>query len=162
MLYLIRTFGRTKTALKVGYASDIKTRMKTYYHHNPYFEIVSTREGTLYDEMVLHLYLQSSNLKLDILNEWFIDDNETIQKFHNIKNRMLKRIWQSRQTLFSLSDFKIGGNELRKRIYEDLRMIMYKDTESPKEIDKLWKQEFNKTVLKKMRGNNGEMDPIFF
>jgi len=152
MLYLIRTFGRgkNKTALKVGYAKNIEERMRTYYHHNPYFELITTREGELYDEMVLHLYLQCSNLKLGILNEWFLDEDEVIQKFHTQKDKMLREIWKHRQDLFSIPDFKTSGNELRRRIYEDLRMTMYQEDKS-KEIDRLWKQELNKTVLKKMK-----------
>ena len=31
----------------------------------------------------MHLYLQCSNLKLGILNEWFLDKDEVIQKFRN-------------------------------------------------------------------------------
>jgi hypothetical protein len=100
--------------------------------------------------MVLHLYLQCSGLKLGILNEWFLDKDEVIQKFHAPKDKMLRKIWKCRQGLFSISDFKTSGNELRRRIYEDLRMTMYQEDKS-KEIDRLWKQELNKTVLKKMK-----------
>lgn len=151
MLYIVRTFGRGKgkTALKVGYAESIKERMKTYYHHNPYFEMISSREGSLYDEKLIHLYLQSFNLKLGILNEWFLDKPETLTLFHANKTKVLKRIWKKRQELFSEQDFKKSGDELKRRIYEDLRMTMYKGVDQP--IDILWKRESNKTILKKMR-----------
>ena len=151
MIYILRTFGRkNKTALKVGYAGNIKDRMKTYYHHNPYFEMIACREGDLYDETLIHLYLQTWGLKLGILNEWFLDRNWTLQRFHDRKDKMLKRVWRYRQELFSVQDFKKGGNELKKRIYEDLRMVMWEEKKS-KEIDKQWRQIIGKDKLKKMR-----------
>lgn len=154
MLYILRTFGRgkNKTALKVGYAENIKERMKTYYHHNPYFEMISEREGNLYEEKVVHLYLQSWGLKLGILNEWFLDVPDTLKLFHTSRERMLKRIWKNRQKLFTIQDFKSTGNEIKRRIYEDLRMTMYKGISQP--IDRLWKQESNKTLLKKMKSEH--------
>lgn len=152
MLYLIRTFGRgkNKTALKVGYAKEIGERLKTYYHHNPFFEFISSRPGELYDELVIHLYLQAGGLKLGILNEWFLDRDEVLQEFHENQSKMLRVIWNNRNTLFSVADFKKSGNELKRRLYEDLRMTRYKDSDC-KEIDKIWKTEMNKELLKKMR-----------
>jgi len=150
MVYLIRTFGRRNTALKVGYARNEKERMKTYYHHNPFFETVTFREGELYDEMLLHLYLKSRNLKLGILNEWFLDCDEVIQRFHDRKDKIEKEVWKNRDYLFSISDFKSGGNILRRKIYEDLRLVYFKPGKE-KEIDRLWKQEANKKVIKKMK-----------
>lgn len=150
MLYLIRTFGRTKTGLKVGYAKNEKERMKTYYHHNPFFETVTFREGELYDEMLLHLYLKSRNLKLEILNEWFLDCDEVVQRFHDRLEKIKKEVWKNRDSLFQISDFKSGGNILRRKIYEDLRLVYY-ESGKEKEIDNLWRQEANKKVLKKMR-----------
>jgi len=148
---MIRTFGRGrgKTALKIGYAENIKERMKTYYHHNPYFEMISSREGTLYDEKLVHLYLRSFGLKLGILNEWFLDTPETLKLFHTGRIKMLKRVWKKRQELFTLQDFKDTGDEIKRRIYEDLRMTMYNGINQP--IDILWKREANKVILKKMR-----------
>lgn len=161
MIYIVRTFGRkNKTALKVGYATNIKERMKTYYHHNPYFEMVTYREGELYDEMLLHLYLQTYGLKLGILNEWFLDRDLTLQRFHDRKDKILRTIWKNRQSLFTIQDFKKDGNELRRRIYEDLRMVMWEGRSL--DIDKLWKQESNKTILKNMRSDYYDSGGIYF
>lgn len=152
MLYLIRTFGRgkNKTALKVGYSGDIDSRLKSYYHQNPFFEPISKRMGDLYDEELIHLYLRGLGLKTSFLNEWFLDCDETLKQFHAPKLKMQALVWRERNTLFTLRDFKPGGNALRRRIYEDLRMTLY-ESRKVLEIDKLWKKEAGKKLLKDMR-----------
>lgn len=154
MLYLIRTFGRRgRSALKVGFANDLDKRLKTYYYHNPYFEIVATRDGELYEEMVMHLYLQSKGYKESILNEWFLDCNDVLTEFHAKKNKMLKSIWKNRNSLFSLSDFKStkdNSSVIKKRIYEDLRLIYY-DEKKAVEIDITWKLEASRKVYRKTK-----------
>ena len=70
MLYLIRSFGRNnKSALKVGFTDEIKNRVSTYKYHNPFSELISTREGSLLDETRIHTYLRSLGYKLDLLDE---------------------------------------------------------------------------------------------
>ena len=152
MLYLIRTFGRgkDKTALKVGYSGDLDSRLKSYYHQNPFFEPISCREGELYEEELIHLYLRSLGLKLSFLNEWFLDSPETLTEFHASKLKMQAWVWRYRDELFSVKDFKKGGNNIRRRIYEDLRMTMYEPGKE-KEIDIEWRKEAGKKVLKDMR-----------
>ena len=145
MLYLIRTFGRgkNKTALKVGYSGDLDTRLKSYYHQNPFFEPISVREGELYEEELLHLYLRGLGLKTSFLNEWFLDCNETLTQFHASKLNMQALIWKKRDILFTQKEFKEKGNSLRKRIYEDLRLIMY-DPKKEINIDREWAREAGK------------------
>ena len=52
MLYLIRSWGRGKSILKIGYTSNLPKRMENYYS-NPLFEKISAREGSLTDEKTL-------------------------------------------------------------------------------------------------------------
>ena len=64
MLYLLRTFGRgSRTSLKVGFTDDIVNRRSSYYHSNPFYELLSIREGDEYAEKVLHLYLTARGFK---------------------------------------------------------------------------------------------------
>ena len=50
MLYLLKS----GNYLKIGYAKNIEERMKLYTTHNPDFELLDTKEGTLLDEKELH------------------------------------------------------------------------------------------------------------
>ena len=152
MLYLIRTFGRgkNKTALKVGFSGDLDSRLQSYYHQNPFFEPISEREGELYEEELIHLYLRGLGLKTSFLNEWFCDCPETLTQFHASKLKMQALVWRERDRLFTVRDFKKGGNSLRKQIYEDLRMTRLKPGRE-KRIDLEWKKEAGKVLLKGMR-----------
>ena len=58
MIYLIRSYGKDEqTALKIGFASNLETRMSQYFYMNPFFEKVSSREGDELLEDLLHYYL---------------------------------------------------------------------------------------------------------
>lgn len=155
MIYLIRTFGRTKNkrALKIGFSNDINTRLSNYYHQNPFYEPITTRCGDLYFETKIHLYLEALGYKQSFLNEWFLDIPEVLTEFHTAENKMDKVIWRNRNNLFSKEDFRASGNKLKKRIYEDLRMLFY-DSRQITEIDKNWSIVMNKQLLKNMRSNN--------
>ena len=50
MLYLLKS----GNYLKIGYAKNIEERMKLYTTHNPDFELLDKKEGTLLDEKELH------------------------------------------------------------------------------------------------------------
>ena len=157
MLYLIRSFGRDgKKAMKVGYTDDLSSRFLNYKIHNPYFEILATREGDERDEMKVQLFLQSFGFKADFLNEWFEDRPEITTLFHETKNKIHKRIWRYRSFLFTESNFLATGNKRKREIYEELRMIMGINKELP--IDIAWKRESNKKILKQMRNN----DDLYF
>ena len=66
MLYLIRSFTRTGTFLKVGYTANIERRMGEYLVENPGRELISIRAGDLTEETRMHLYL-TSKLSLFLL-----------------------------------------------------------------------------------------------
>lgn len=156
MLYLIRTFGRgNKTVLKVGFTDDNKNRSIAYKLHNPLYEPISTREGGLYEEAKLHLYLTALNLKRNILNEWFEDCPDTITLFHASIDKINRTIWRNRSRLFTRADFKSEKN-LKNLIYEELRMI-YKPSKYI-DIDLEWKRESNQKLLKRMRSDSSLLD----
>ena len=152
MLYLIRTFCRLKkTYLKIGFTDNINLRFNSYEDHNPFFENISSRPGGKYLEMKLHLYLKALGYKEKFKEEWFIDCPEVISLFHQKLGKINKTIWMKRDILFSRADFKETGNQLKKTIYEELRMlnkIIY-----PRQIDREWKIENNQRLLKNMRKN---------
>ena len=150
MIYLIRTFGRgkDKTALKIGFTDNLKTRSQSYKAHNPFFELVSNREGDRILEAKLHLYLTARGFKADFLDEWFVDCPEVLSLFHTKLSRINRTIWKNRNALFRRADFK-GGDDIRRKIYEELRMINpgpYKQ-----QIDLDWKIESSQKILKQMR-----------
>lgn len=157
MLYLIRTFGRgkDKTALKIGFTDNIKTRFQSYQIHNPFFEPISIREGDRILEAKIHLYLTARGFKAGFLDEWFLDCPEVLSLFHTKISKINRTIWRNRNALFSRADFK-GGNDLREKIYEELRMTNpgpYKQ-----QVDLDWKIESNQRILKKMRSNTKLLD----
>ena len=158
MLYLIRTFGRSKkqTSLKVGFSDNLKERFSSYKNHNPFFEVISSREGSRYEETKLHLYLTALGYKENFLEEWFLDCSEVLSKFHENFNKIDRTIWLNRDTLFSKSDFKDKKLNLKRQIYEELRMIH--KIEHPKQIDKDWKIESNQKILKRLRTNSEFLD----
>jgi len=156
VLYLIRTFGRkNKTALKVGFTDDNKNRSDQYKLHNPLYEPISTREGSLYEEAKIHLFLTALNLKRNILNEWFEDCPDTLTLFHASINKINRTIWNNRSRLFTRADFKSDKN-IKNLIYEELRRI-YKPR-NYKQIDREWKIESNQKLLKKMRNDTNLLD----
>ncbi len=119
MLYLLRSFGvGNKSALKIGFTDDMVCRLGQYKIHNPFFELISTRQGTQDDELYLHLYLMASGYKARILNEWFIDCPDIYTIFHKPISSLHYTIWRRRDLLFDISDFT---NPLHRRVYEDLR-----------------------------------------
>ena len=106
MIYLIRTYGdKGKSALKVGFASDLNTRMTQYFYMNPLFEPISSREGDELLEDLLHHYLYYKGFQYKIdgkLNEWFIDDPEVIGIFNISIEDLEKELWENRDKAFNL------------------------------------------------------------
>ena len=146
MLYLIRSFGRSKnqSALKVGFTDDIKNRVNTYKYHNPFFELISTREGSLLDEARVHAYLKSLEHKLDLLDEWFIDCDEVIQSFHKSFDTMNRVIWNDRNNLFKKEDF-LNENTMNE-LYQELHLLQ-SPLKKLKPIDQEWKNVINKKYV---------------
>jgi hypothetical protein len=145
MLYLIRTFGRKKTGLKVGFTDKLEKRLKQYLIENPYFELISTRQGTREDEVRTHLYLSAQGLKENYLQEWFIDCPETLKEFHVDQNKRDRTIWNQRHKLFSPSDF--ARENIKLKIYEELRH-KHNGEKLNSGIDWEWKKWANKKYLK--------------
>lgn len=141
-LYLIRTFGRSanKTALKVGYSSDLKNRIDSYKYHNPFSELIATREGSNLDEARVHTYLKSLGYKLDFLNEWFVDVDDVVQLFHKSFETMNEVIWKNRDNLFTINDFK--NENIMNKLYEELKLIQnpvtIKEIFHTSKIDRDW------------------------
>ena len=153
MIYLIRSYGPdNKKAVKIGFAEDIQARMRNYKIHNPYFEILATRQGDLRLEMKLQLFFTSYGLKADFLNEWFLNRPEiTTTLFHKTLETINRRLWKQRQFLFPESIFTTAGNKRKREIYEELRMVY--GVRKAKPVDLAWKIESNKKLLKNMRSN---------
>ena len=145
MLYLIRTFGRKKTGLKVGFTDNLERRLNQYKTENPYHELITTRQGSRVEEAKTHLYLSALGLKELYLQEWFIDCPETLREFHVNPEKRDRTIWNRREQLFSPSDFARGN--IRLGIYEELR-LKHNGEKMGMGIDWEWKKWANKKFLK--------------
>ena len=121
MLYLLRSFGRNKSILKVGYASDIDRRFNNYITYAPYTELINTKEGDFTDETMLHIYLHYLGFgKLG--NEWYKDCQEVIDVFNSDLNDVLKEVWDKRDSIFSLIDLdQVCKAEVYRRALERYR-----------------------------------------
>lgn len=152
MLYYIRTFGRGgKSYVKIGWTDNIDKRQRTYKTDNPLYEPISTREGDELLEKKLHLFLTSLGVKAGFMNEWFIDVPEINTYFHSTIGKLNKTIWKNRDNLFTVSDIKDSGHNIKRKIYEELRMIYQHKSKLNKEIDKAWVRESNLKLIKENR-----------
>lgn len=153
MLYLIRSFGRRgRSFLKIGFTDNVSARMTQYRIHNPRFETLSIRQGSLEDEKILQIYLSLLGYKTDFLNEWFMDCSEVHQKFHiKINNKIKKYIWRNRDKVFKITDFSNTGMKL---LFENLRKEFWNGAYAFN-IDREWKfaeaQEYLRTLKKSDR-----------
>jgi hypothetical protein len=138
MLYLIRSFTRTGTYLKVGYTANIERRMGEYLVENPGRELISIRAGDLTEETRMHLYLTACGFKADFLEEWFQDCPEVLLGFHQARGKMDKMIWRKRELVFTSFDF--SRRSLKVQIYEELRFQHRAENLNALMIDKEWKQ----------------------
>ena len=121
MLYLIRSWGRGKSILKVGYTSNLPKRMDNYYHSNPLFEKISAREVSLTDEKRLQMYLEFLGYKYPKLDEWFVDCPEVLSLFHESQEKISRVLWRCRDSVWCKEDLKNGADKRLREIYEDLR-----------------------------------------
>ena len=158
MIYLIRTFGRgrDKTALKIGFTDNLKSRNQTYRAHNPFFEQIGIRQGDRILEAKLHLYLTARGYKASFLDEWFVDCPEVLSLFHTKISRINRTIWRNLDALFVRADFKKSGPEIKRMIYEELRMINPGPYTHRADLD--WKIESNQRLLKKMKSDTRLLD----
>lgn len=70
-IYIIKCYGSNMNLVKVGYSNNIKSRLITYYYHNPLLEIVFTThiENAIEFEKEFHRTNTSY-----IMNEWYEED----------------------------------------------------------------------------------------
>lgn len=106
MLYLFGSgsWDNNRKIIKVGFSDDFDKRKLSYYHHNPLGKMINTREGTLLDELRLHLRL--IDYRVDFLEEWFYGEDKDGEDIINIFNESYEEInkwlWENRQrTLYS-------------------------------------------------------------
>ena len=110
MLYLIRSYGPGgKKIYKVGYTSSIERRLNQYFNHNPFIELISSREGDEELETLIHLCLYSLGYRYQKngrLDEWFIGDPEVLSIFHISRESLERKIWKYRDKVFDKDRIK--------------------------------------------------------
>ena len=127
MLYLIKSYGpKGKKIYKVGYTTNLDNRLNQYFSHNPFIELISTREGDEELEKLIHVCLYSLEYKFTKggkLDEWFTGDLNKIQYiFHSTKKYLEKVIWRNRDKSFSvdsISNINSDSFKLLRRLYKE-------------------------------------------
>lgn len=122
MLYLLKSYGPGDIVIyKVGYASNIQNRLKSYISSNPYIEKISESPGELCDEKILHLWLHSQ-ISETRLNEWYLCESE--EKMLDLFGRLSDAkdwVWDNRNKLgISLELWKylyLPGKSLNREDY---------------------------------------------
>ena len=82
MLYLIKD----RDYLKIGYASNIKDRMKSYKTHTLYTELLDVKPGSTTDERNLHKLCSKYLVEL----EWFKNCEEVLSIWRNYEPEVIK------------------------------------------------------------------------
>ena len=159
MLYLIRSFTRSGTYLKVGFTDNIERRMRDYLTENPGRELIGTRAGDLTEETRLHLYLTACGWKAGFLDEWFIDCPGVLSGFHDRREKMDRLIWRKRELVFTSFDF--SRRSLKVQIYEDLRFQHRAENLNALMIDKEWRKWNMKKDLESWRSMLNEEGVMF-
>lgn len=154
MLYLIRSWGKKNSILKIGFTSNVQKRMENYYHSNPFFQKISLREGELYEEKLIQLYTTLMGYKYKILDEWFIDCPEVISIFHKPISKMKKTLWKHRDEIFKIEDFKKGSDKRIREIFEDLKKTYGKKGKFTTKIDSDYGFLVAQETLKKMKSDD--------
>ena len=128
MLYLIKSYGpkgRLEPIYKVGYTNSFEKRLNQYFSHNPFIELISTREGDEELETLIHISLYSLGYRFQKdgrLNEWFCGDLSKIQYiFHSSKRYLEKVVWRNRDRAFSVDDINIRSDsfKLLRKLYKE-------------------------------------------
>ena len=70
-IYLIRTYGKDKSLVKLGYSSDVKSRLSQYLYANPLYEVlqIQTVENAFQFEKDFH-----SKYPASFGNEWYEEE----------------------------------------------------------------------------------------
>lgn len=143
MIYLLRSYGKNRTLLKIGYAKDLDIRLRQYKTCNPDIELLESREGDLVFEQELHMYFHLLGYG-EAMDEWYKDCSEVINSFLNLtQNEVEDKVWKERDKFYTPSYFNLF--KLRKDAEDDTpQMKVYKklydpDTETSKcEFDLLY------------------------
>lgn len=126
MLYLIRSYGPGgKKIYKVGYTGFIKKRLNQYFNHNPFIELISTREGDEELETLIHVCLYSLGYKFQIhgrLNEWFCGDLSKIQYIFHSTKKYLEKILKKIKTNLYIKNI-IDNIELEPYFEDRMRIL---------------------------------------
>lgn len=123
MLYVIKSFGpRNRSILKVGFTNNIECRFYQYVSAAPDSQLITTREGDITLESLIHKYLYSLGLQYNKsgrrLEEWFIDDPEVLRVFHLSRETIERLVWRNRDRIFDVKIFNSSDYILFKYLYE--------------------------------------------
>lgn len=97
MLYLIEN----GAYLKIGFTTNLQSRLKTYKTHNPNFSLLNSKDGIKQDETMLHKLCNQYKYE----REWFHNTPEVIEIFNNYESIIFKN-WSL--TTKILDDFISG------------------------------------------------------
>lgn len=91
--------------LKIGYTSNIDSRMSQYISHNFGFKLLKTREGDEELEKLLHYYFNKYLIKESHNREWFEYNDEIINEFEKLEKEELSS--------------KLSNFNKRRKVYEE-------------------------------------------
>lgn len=109
-IYILRTYLKEGTLIKVGYASDIDKRFAQYQSHNPSVELIYTfykQDGILF-EQTLH-----DNFKASYKREWYSEEDlpkilEWIDNTTQITQKTIKLSKREKTKLTPLDKVRLG------------------------------------------------------
>lgn len=116
MIYLLKSYDY----LKIGYSSDIDTRLKQYKTYNPNFTLLDTKEGTQKDEKVLHKLCYEWHVG----NEWYKDIPEVRNIWNNYNESEEKEIVKLKEKIEQLQS-EIHHQKIE---YKELQTVSYNFT----------------------------------
>ena len=110
MIYLIQDAYIDKNdnfhkILKIGYTSNIDSRISQYISHNFGFKLLKTREGDEELEKLLHYYFNKYLIKESHNREWFEYNDEIVNEFEKLEKEELSS--------------KLSNFNKRKKVYEE-------------------------------------------
>lgn len=91
--------------LKIGYTSNIDSRISQYTSHNFGFKLLKTREGDEELEKLLHYHFNKYLIKESHNREWFEYNDEIINEFEKLEKEELSS--------------KLSNFNKRKKVYEE-------------------------------------------
>ena len=91
--------------LKIGYTSNIDSRMSQYTSHNFGFKLLKTREGDEELEKLLHYHFNKYLIKELHNREWFEYNDEIINEFEKLEKEELSS--------------KLSNFNKRRKVYEE-------------------------------------------